>query len=192
MSSLLTLFLALTLPAAESEIRSPWSTAFGYRGLSCSAAAASTVPDVPGVYYGIDLVTTKRVPGTGQGGGLGRVTFAESPYGVSVTGHGTYVYDVDLKLERIKVPKTGVLTGWITTSDLSEVIRLGPLGDDLEASGQVEWNKFLVLVTLEPSEETSDRWSGPIVMRGMSRSGMMHTLAGHGPFEKEPCSKYGF
>jgi hypothetical protein len=29
-------------------------------------------------------------------------------------------------------------------------------------------------------------------MRGMSRSGRMHTLAGHGPFEAEPCAKYGF
>ena len=35
-------------------------------------------------------------------------------------------------------------------------------------------------------------WTGPIVIRGMSRSGMMHTMAGHGPFEEENCAAYGY
>jgi hypothetical protein len=29
-------------------------------------------------------------------------------------------------------------------------------------------------------------------MRGMSRSGMMHTMAGHGPFQQENCARYGY
>ena len=66
------------------------------------------------------------------------------------------------------------------------------LDADTTTSGRVDWNKFLVLVTLEPSTEVTNRWLGPVVMRGMSRSGMMHTLAGHGPYENEPCLKYGF
>ena len=55
------------------------------------------------------------------------------------------------------------------------------------------WNKFLVFVTLEPAEATGEaRWQGPVVMRGLSRSGLMHTMAGHGPYEQEPCAVYGY
>jgi len=35
-------------------------------------------------------------------------------------------------------------------------------------------------------------WTGPVVMRGMSRSGLMHTMAGHGAFEQENCAAYGY
>jgi hypothetical protein len=178
-------------PAAllAGETASPWSAGYGYRGMACSAAA---VPNVPEAYYGIDLVPTKRVPGTGASTGLGKVNFVDSPYGVAVTERGEYVYDVAIRLERLKRPRSGTLTAWVARSDLSEVERLGPLDDDLQASGQVAWNKFLVVVTLEPDAEPAELWRGPVVLRGMSRSGMMHTLAGHGPFEKEPCAKYGF
>jgi hypothetical protein len=224
----LAIFLLLAAPAsAGEERRSPWSVPFGFSG-SCSAASTVALPDLPSAYYGIDLVPTKRVPGTGAGVGIGVVTFARSPYGVSVTPDGTYVVDVDIALDRIKKPKRGVLTAWATKDDLTEVKRLGALDDAFRASGRVGWNKFLLVVTLEPpepsaraqgersesrsekprdarfrpSEETgtgsgtdksaTDIWKGPVVMRGMSRSGLMHTLAGHGPYEKEPCAKYGF
>lgn len=138
------------------------------------------------------MVPTKRVPGTGAGVGVGVVTFAKSPYGVAVKPDGTYVVDVSLFVDRIKPPKRGVLTAWATKDDLSERVRLGTLDESLTASGSVGWNKFLLVITLEPSAEPTETWSGPIVMRGMSRSGLMHTLAGHGPYEKEPCAKYGF
>ena len=177
---------------SAGEVRSsPWNLPFGFSG-SCSAASAVAIPDLPSNYYGIDMVPTKRVPGTGAGVGIGVVTFSKSPYGVSVTPDGTYVVDVQLVLDRIKQPKRGVLTAWATKDDLSEVKRLGTLDASFRASGQVGWNKFLLVVTLEPSAEPTDIWSGPVVMRGMSRSGLMHTLAGHGPYEKEPCAKYGF
>ena len=59
-------------------------------------------------------------------------------------------------------------------------------------TGQVAWNKFLGVITREPADATPETWQGPIIMRGMSRSGRMHTMAGHGPFEAEPCAKYGY
>jgi len=186
----LTFVIAATAAASERP-SSPWSVPLGYSG-SCSAAAPVAIPDAPSSYYAIEMVPTRRVPGTGAGVGVGLVTFSESPYGVSVSPEGTYRVDVRLVLDRIKRPKKGVLTAWATKDDLSETKRLGPLDDAFQASGQVDWNKFLLVVTLEPSEEPADVWSGPIVMRGMSRSGLMHTLAGHGPYEKEPCAKYGF
>lgn len=186
--------LALFAGGASAAERpsSPWSIPFAFGGAGCSATTAAAISDLPSSYYGIEMVPTKRVPGTGAGVGLGKVSFASSPYGIAVAPDGTYVVDVELALDRIKRPKSGVLTAWATKDDLSEAVRLGVLDDSLRASGRVAWNKFLVVVTLEPSAETADRWSGPVVMRGMSRSGMMHTLAGHGPYEKEPCAKYGF
>jgi hypothetical protein len=176
---------------SAEETPSPWSTGYGFSGTTCSGASVA-VPEIRGAYYGIEMVPTRRVPGTGNAIGLGKVTFARSPYGVSVTPDGTYLYDLSLSLDRLKRPKEGVLTAWVTTSDLANVERLGALDDAFRVDGRVEWNRFLVVVTLEPSADAAERWQGPIVLRGMSRSGMMHTMAGHGPFEKEPCAKYGF
>ncbi|MDZ7808701.1 MAG: hypothetical protein U5K71_16570 [Gracilimonas sp.] len=61
-------------------------------------------------------------------------------------------------------------------------------------SGVVDWNKYIVVITLEeevPAKNTN-MWSGSIAFRGLSRSGLMHTMAGHGPFAQEPCAKFGY
>ncbi len=40
-------------------------------------------------------------------------------------------------------------------------------------------------------EATADvqRWQGPILLRGLSPSGRLHTMAGHGPFEDVSCQQ---
>ena len=193
MKLVLALFVMTASVSAAERAASPWSVPFGFGGAVCSGTTTSAAfPDLPSNYYGIEMVPTKRVPGTGSGVGLGKVTFASSPYGVAVSPSGAYVVDITLALRRIKKPKKGFLTAWATRDDLLETTRLGVLDDDFRVSGQAGWNKFLLVVSLEPTDEPTEKWTGPIVMRGMSRSGMMHTLAGHGPFEKEPCAKYGF
>jgi hypothetical protein len=206
--SLLSLASAASFAAVESP-PSPWNAYYGFRGMTCSAATAAAAAAAAEAaaenefgmgYYGVDMVPTRRVPGTGSAVGTGHVTFSPSPFLVSTAKDGAYVYDVRLRLDRVKKPKSGILTAWAAKSDLSEIRKLGTLGEDLGAEGTVSWNKFLLVVTLEPGSGSGsgsgsgndDRWKGPIVMRGMSRSGLMHTLAGHGPYEKEPCSKYGF
>jgi len=156
----------------------------------CSAA----VRDLIGIssYYEIALVTTKRVAGTGLAKGTAQVNFAASPFGVAVSPEGSYIYDLELQIERLKPPKKGVYTAWVSTPNLDEIKRLGVFDESFALSARVEWNKFLIVITLEPSAEATDTWQGPIILRGMSRSGLMHTLAGHGPFELEPCATYGF
>jgi hypothetical protein len=157
---------------------------------ACAAAAVSTEPPE---YYAIELVPTGRVPGTGSSEGLAQVTFARSPFGVALSPTGAYVQALDIRLRRMRPTVSGVLAVWAASADLRETALLGVLGDELRLQGTVAWNKFLVVVSLEPSaEDLGVRWQGPIVMRGMSRSGMMHTLAGHGPFEAESCLKYGY
>lgn len=182
---------AVSGAAGTERTPSPWSTGYGFGGMTCGAASAA-LPDLPSNYYGIELIPTKRVPGTGAGTGLAVVTFSSSPFGVAVDENGIYEVDVALGVRRIKQPKAGVLTAWATRDDLSETVRLGALDEGFRASGRVGWNKFLLVITLEREDSDADGWSGPVVMRGMSRSALMHTLAGHGPFEEEPCAKYGF
>ncbi|MFQ5742287.1 MAG: hypothetical protein ACE5HV_01730 [Acidobacteriota bacterium] len=157
--------------------------------ISCSGVASA----VPPAYYSIELVSTKRVPGSRSARGIGQVTFATSPFGVSISPSGSYIYDLEISVERLRAPKKGVYVVWLSTPNLDQVRRLGILDETLEISGRVEWNKFLVVITLEPSaEDLADMWRGPIVLRGISRSGRMHTLAGHGAFQLEPCIKYGY
>ena len=174
--------LAAAVPSTASETISSLSP--------CSAIISA--PLLPSQYYGIEMVTTRRVPGTGRAVGTGMVNFARSPFGVAVSPSGSYVYDLSLSIDRIKAPRRGAYTAWAVAPDLQDVVRLGVIEEGQVASARVTWNKFLVVLTLEPSTEPTGRWLGPVVMRGMSRSSMMHTLAGHGPFENETCLKYGF
>lgn len=161
-----------------------------------SAAAASRVPGpdtFPPEYYAIELIPTRRVPGTGAATGRAWVRFAPSPFGVAVAPGGSYVVDLEVEVRGLRPPRRGVYAAWVTTRELDQVELLGPLDEAFRAAGRSAWNKFLVVVTLEPSAENlGPVWQGPVVLRGMSRSGMMHTMAGHGPFEQEPCAKYGY
>ncbi len=144
-------------------------------------------------YYTIDLVSTKRVTGSRLARGAAEVRFSRSPFGVALTPDGSYTYDLSIRIDRLRPARSGVYAVWVTTPDLQETKLLGVLDEDFKASGQVSWNKYLVVITLEESADTiGTLWQGPIVLRGISRSGLMHTMAGHGPFEEEPCAVYGY
>jgi len=153
----------------------------------------------PPEYYAFEMVTTRNVPGTARVRGRAEVTFVQgSPFGISVSADGSYAYDVRLALDNLpEAPGDGVWAVWLTKSDLSEVTYAGTLEAGTEFLGRVSWNKFLAIVTLESPtalavEGGPRRWQGPVVTRGMSRSGMMHTMAGHGPFQQENCAAFGY
>lgn len=144
-------------------------------------------------YYRFPMVSTRRVPGTGNAAGVGEVNFSPSPYGVALETDGSYRYDFTVRFERLGPARGGVYVVWTTTPELDRIALAGELTDPAGFSGQVAWNKFLVVVTLEPAfDPDAAMWTGPIVIRGMSRSGMMHTMAGHGPFEEKNCAAYGY
>jgi len=144
-------------------------------------------------YYQIDLVTTRKVRGARLAKGFGDVTYAASPFGVAISENGTYVLDIDIQMSNLTIEEGMSLVAWITTPQLDQIKTLGRLDENLQIQGQTDWNKFLLVITLEPSAtEPGAIWTGPIVSRGMSRSGLMHTMAGHGPFETEPCAVYGY
>jgi hypothetical protein len=167
---------------------------------SAAAAGAYICADpTPPEYYAFEMVTTRNVPGTARLQGQAEVTFVRgSPFGVSVSADGSYAYDVRLALDHLpRAPEGRAWAVWLTKSDLSEVTYAGILNPDTEFMGRVSWNKFLAIVTLEDADALAieggpRRWQGPVVTRGMSRSGMMHTMAGHGPFQQENCAAFGY
>lgn len=160
--------------------------------------ASSCAVPAPPDYYTFEMVTTKNVPGTARLKGVAEVTFAPSPFGISVGPDGSYAYDVHLALENLpSAPPGGAWAVWFTRSDLSEISYAGVLEPGTRFTGRVAWNKFLAIVTLEePAALAVDggpaRWRGPVVTRGMSRSGRMHTMAGHGPLQQENCAAWGY
>lgn len=202
-------FLALT---ALLVVAAPVRNAAGEAGLAGSpaevagdvavcAALDRTVTAPPpraGVrpgpeYYRFPMVSTRRVPGTGNAAGVGEIAFAQSPYGIALGTDGSYEYDFTVRFERLGPARGGAYVVWTTTPELDQVALAGELTDPAGFSGKVAWNKFLVVVTLEPAfDPDAAMWTGPIVIRGMSRSGMMHTMAGHGPFEEKNCAAYGY
>ena len=159
------------------------------RGAAASCVVFDGVPTPD--YYRMDLVPTRRVPGTSRAVGYADVTFDESPFSVAVTAAGYYVYDLEVVVDGLPMLPGKEYVLWITTPDLQQVDRIGPLVDG-RAATTIVMNKYLVVLTLEPADQIASIWSGPVVMRGMSRSGLMHTMAGHGPYEGEPCAVFGY
>jgi len=188
----LSLLLAASLPAVAPAASIPATPA------DLPSAAVCTPDPEPPEYYAIELVSTKNVPGTAFTDARADVTYAPtSPFGVSIAADGSYRYDVHVDLSDADPPRGGSYVAWVTTTQIDEIRRLGPLGEDGRVTGSVAWNKFLVVVTLEEDPQAAEqadaeRWRGPVAFRGMSRSGMMHTMAGHGPFQVENCASYGF
>lgn len=160
--------------------------------LACVLAGANS-PD----YYSVSLVPTRQVTGTGRASGVARASFERTPFGVEVAPDGNFKLTLDVDVTGLPDAADGAFVAWVSTPDLDEARPLGTLDSTGSVSGVVAWNKFLVFVTLEPAEgpdAAADRstWTGPVILRGMSRSGRMHTMAGHGPFEQQECSVYGY
>ncbi|MDH3269757.1 MAG: hypothetical protein OEN56_00400 [Gemmatimonadota bacterium] len=158
-----------------------------------AVASFCIVPTGP-EYYAFDLFATRNIPGTGLAIGRAEVAVSgASPFSIALGPDGSYVYDIHISLERMKPPGQGRLVAWVTTPEIDRIVRMGALDENLRSSGTVGWNKFIVVITLEREDDpTAATWSGPVVFRGMSRSGMMHTMVGHGALQQENCAAYGY
>lgn len=187
LAALLLLGLGVGIPADTA--RSQGATASVCTLAPDTLDRASTVPPA---FYAIDLVPTGNVIGTGEYVGAAEVRLDESPFDVAVTGDGALRRHVRVDMRGLRPPPAGEYVVWATPPNLETVEKLGVLGEDMMLTGQVAFPKFLLVISLEEDPAEVRRWSGPIVHRGMSRSGFMHTMAGHGPFQGEPCGSYGF
>lgn len=117
------------------------------------------------------------------------LTQPPTPFGVAVDAEGRQVYDVTVQIDQLRRRDQRHYVVWAATPELDQVAKLGILGDDNHLTGPVAWNKFLVFVTEEASMD-GEAWAGPILLTGLSPSGRMHTMAGHGPFEDANCSDF--
>ena len=91
-------------------------TAFGPTSPVCTVAAGPA-------YYAFDLITTKNIPGTGLAKGLAEVSVSgASPFSVALSVDGSYMYDVHVSLDRMKVPRQGQLVAWVTTSAVDRIV----------------------------------------------------------------------
>ncbi|HSM37165.1 MAG TPA: hypothetical protein VK837_12255 [Longimicrobiales bacterium] len=140
-----------------------------------------------------DPMLIRLVPTAHANGASGevRLHFAASPFGVSATRDGRHDFTLDLTVEGLAAPVGTTVVVWAATPDLGRVHRLGVLGADGTLESRIALNKFLVFLTAEPDPGV-ERWTGPVLLRGSSPSGRMHSMAGHGPFESEPCGVIGF
>ncbi len=188
---LFALFSFAVLLSLTGALSAPYDTPSG-EPFSLVMDHAQRECNDPPEYYAIDLVPTRNLPGLGRAGGKGYVTYGESPFGISVTHSGRYLYDLLIAAERLPERADGRYVAWVTSPELDQIERIGSLDGELRATANVSFNKFLVVVTFEPPGAEGATWQGPIILRGMSRSGLMHTMAGHGPYSSEPCAKFGY
>lgn len=154
--------------------------------LSPASIGAPLAGDCAAAPEEVALRPTQNAPG-----GRGRMVLvqADSPYGIAVDAEGRHRYDIRLEVERLRRRDGASYVAWAATPELDRVARLGVLGPDNRVEATIVWNKFLVFVSEEAGPD-GERWAGPILLTGLSPSGRMHTMAGHGPFEGVACADY--
>ncbi|CAN5462872.1 hypothetical protein BH09GEM1_BH09GEM1_08130 [soil metagenome] len=136
--------------------------------------------------FDIPLFNTPKSP---TAAGHARLVYAESPFGVAVTADGRAIYDVQVDASGLPAPATlGAYTtyvAWATTTDLSRWDRLGTITNGRVTVGHATLNKFLFVITAEPSASATSH-SGPTVLHGTSPSGWLQTFLSHPLFRGIP------
>ncbi len=97
-----------------------------------------------------------------------------SPFGTNVTRYGNQVYAPVLRVAGLPDAQAfdsaaTAWVAWIATPEMMAIRKLGVVGNGEHRLPNVDWPKFLILVTAEPSpdvEETSFR----VALRGLSPS----------------------
>jgi hypothetical protein len=109
-----------------------------------------------------------------------------SPFEITVTPDGTVEYDAAIAATGL--PATGGDTSyvaWITTPAVDRIVRVGAIRDGSPLHYRVRWNQVLVVVTREAGPP-GERWAGPTVLVGRSRSALIRPLWGHSLFRRTP------
>lgn len=153
-------------------------------GVCARSSGAATGPRAARTPEEVPLRPTRN---GGDARGRMALRMSDSPYGVTVSEDGRYVLHVTVEVSGLRRRSGAAYVVWAATPELDRTVRLGTLGEEGRTSGEVSFNKFLVFVSEEESPDV-ETWSGPILLTGLSPSGRMHTMAGHGPFEGVDCN----
>ena len=163
----------LFLPLAITAAMTPLTT---NRALPpntpCTADSSGLAPSRD--LYCIDLTAIPGLEGVSATFELNRVP---SPFGTNVTRDGRQVYAPVLRVSGLPEPaafsaNARVWVAWLATQQLTPTRRLGVVGNGSFALPQVDWPKFLILVSAEASAEAAEP-SGRVALRGFSPSARM-------------------
>lgn len=153
--------------------------------MRCSLLAVAFVAAAEGP-FDIALFNTPQTP---SASGHARLVFASSPFGVAVTADGRASYDVQIDASGLPQPSTlggyAAYVAWAVTTDLREWHRLGEVTNGRSTVGRAELNKFLLVVTAEPTATPASH-SGPTVLHGTSPSGWLQSFLSHPLFRGIP------
>jgi len=127
-------------------------------------------------------------------GGAARGTVAlrrpGAPFGIAVTPDGhvrtTLLAQVEGLPPASSLGPYTAYVAWATPLELDPVVRLGEVRNGVSDLGEVFFNKYMILVTAEPSADGSER-TGPLVLRGRSPSARMeaHDMLAQAPSAEE-------
>ena len=134
----------------------------------------------------VRLSGTQSAPGS-----RGSMTLTQpgSPFEITVDEGGFQTFDIEIQVDQMRKRRGAVYVVWAAKPELDEWVQLGTLSDENRLEARVAWNQFLIFVSEEASTDV-ERWQGPIMLTGLSPSGRLHTMAGHGPFEAMNCQLY--
>lgn len=141
-------------------------------------------------YYSFELERTDKAPSVRLASGRASVSSPSSPFGLAVARDGTLTQRIEVSVDAVESSGhgQGLLVAWAADPNLERVVRLGEVSVERPAVGEIALNKVMVFVTLEESlDRTAERWQGPVVLVGRSRSARIQSMASHGSFEPEPC-----
>lgn len=120
--------------------------------------------------YCIELIPVPDVPAAS---GRVELAYLPNPFTVAALPDGRLRYRPVAYLDGLPQPKAlGAFThyvAWISAATMDSVVRLGTVGDGVTELPPIDLEKFIILVTAEPSGDGAEP-RGRIVLRGQSPS----------------------
>jgi len=130
---------------------------------------------------GIEIVPLQPTGSVATASGTIELKPLMSPFGVSVTTDGRYIYDASITVKNLPDPSSlgafKVWVVWVATPSLDKIRNLGPIKNGEPITARVDFTKMMYMVSAEQSA-TLDRFKGQLVLVGRSSSARVQNLAG--------------
>jgi FtsP/CotA-like multicopper oxidase with cupredoxin domain len=142
------------------------------QAITCATAQSAGVAD-PDLYC-IDLLPPLAIDGPA---GVARLMPPASPFGIAVSPAGEMLYDVVFGLRDLPAPASlgayKTFVAWAAAPQMHPLVKLGEVRNGTTRLGRVNLDRFLLIVTAEPSLDVASLGSpgaptGRVVLRGTS------------------------
>ncbi|MBI4502400.1 MAG: hypothetical protein HY700_14720 [Gemmatimonadetes bacterium] len=157
----------LILPGQPKPAPSPVTPA----GAVCRAPAA----------LGNEIVDLQPTGSVATASGTIELKPLMSPFGVSVTPDGRYIFDATINVKNLPEPSSlgpyTVWLVWVATPSLDKIQNLGVIKPGQPVTARVDFTKMMYIVSAEQTAKL-DRFKGQLVLVGRSASARVQNLAG--------------